>query len=390
MREAYSSEKLIKVLFVTSLLDKPGGAEKNLCDIVLGLDRKKFSPHVLVFQGGELSNDLAKKGIPVQVNSLTKILSLDAARKGWETARYLRRERFDVVVTYHHDADIWGAVVSKLAGVPVVISSRRDMGYLLEPKHVFFYKHCHGLFSAFVTVSEAVKREVERREGIPGEKIVVIRNGIDLTSYVGENSMQKTGIIREELGINNGKVVIGIVASFRPIKAQILMADTVRNLQALGKDVQVVFVGETETDYCRLVKERIAEFGLSSKFLFAGVRGDVPRLLPAFDIFALTSESEGFSNAILEAMAAGLPIVAPNCGGNPEAVENGVTGFLYPPGDAKALAGCLAILSDDHALRKKMGRSGRLKTEKCFKYDGMIQANEGLYITTLREKGRLA
>jgi len=370
----------IRILFITSLLANRGGAEKNFCEVLLGLDRWMFDPSALVFQGGEQSDLLRRQGIPVQVNGVTRLLSLHAIRKGREAIRRMKAERTDIVVTYHHDADIWGAVVARLAGVPRVISSRRDMGYQLEGKHVWFYRLFPFLFDGFITVSNAVKREIQRRDWIRPEKIRVIHNGIRPGIYDRSFDVQE---IKQRLGIDPSKTVIGSVASFRPIKGQLYLVEAVKELVERHKDLLVVFVGHDDNDYGRLVRKRIQEAGLAGYFIFLGERLDIPEILSVFDVFVLSSVHEGFSNAIVEAMAAGKPVVAPDSGGNPEAVEHGRTGYLYKPCDSRSLAEMLLKLIVNNSLRNTMGCEGKMKVELSFKQEDMIRSNEAYYTSLL-------
>ena len=366
----------IRILFITSLLAKRGGAEKNFCDVLLGLDRGKFSPSALIFQGGELADQLRRQGVPVEVNGISKLVSLHALKMGVEAYRRMKKERTEIVVTYHHDADIWGALVARLAGVSRIVSSRRDMGYQLESKHVWFYRLFQILFDGFITVSDAVKDEIQRRDWIRPEKIRVIHNGIQPGIYDQRVDVPE---IRKRLGIDPSKTVIGSVGSFRPIKGQLYLVEAVRELVDRHKDLLVVFVGHDDSEYGRLVKKRIEEADLGGYFLFLGERSDIPELLSVFDVFVLSSVHEGFSNAIVEAMAAGVPVIAPNSGGNPEAVDHGKSGFLFTPCDSRSLAEMLRKLTVDKCLRKTMGYEGKSKVMRCFRQEEMIRANEAYY-----------
>ena len=366
----------IRILFITSLLAKRGGAEKNFCDVLLGLDREKFSPSALVFQGGELADQLRRQGIPVEVNGVAKLASLHALKKGMEACRRMKKEGTEIVVTYHHDADIWGALVARVAGVSSVISSRRDMGYQLERKHVWFYRLFQFLFDGFITVSNAVKAEIQRRDWIRPEKIRVIHNGIQPGIYDQGFNVPE---IKKRLGIDPSKTVIGSVASFRPVKGQLYLVDAFKELEDLNKDLLVVFVGHDDNEYGRLVKKRIEETGFADRFMFLGERSDIPELLSVFDVFVLSSVHEGFSNAVVEAMAAGVPVVAPASGGNLEAVDHGKTGFLFTPCDSRSLAEMLRKLIFDKYLRISMGYDGKSKVKRCFRQEDMIHANEAYY-----------
>jgi glycosyltransferase involved in cell wall biosynthesis len=250
------------------------------------------------------------------------------------------------------------------------------MGYQLEGKHVWFYRLFPFLFDGFITVSNAVKREIQRRDWIRPEKIRVIHNGIRPGIYDRSFDVQE---IKQRLGIDPSKTVIGSVASFRPIKGQLYLVEAVKELVERHKDLLVVFVGHDDNDYGRLVRKRIQEAGLAGYFIFLGERLDIPEILSVFDVFVLSSVHEGFSNAIVEAMAAGKPVVAPDSGGNPEAVDHGKTGFLFTPCDTGSLAGALEKVIVDIALRNSMGEAGKEKIGKYFSRETMIRNNEEFF-----------
>jgi len=367
----------IKILFINSYLTgSMGGAEKIFCDIVLNIDRSKFSPYVLIFQAGELIHNLESNGIPVIVNNVSDLSSLYSLKKGLECYRFLKKENIQVVVTYHHDADIWGGLIARLAGVPTVISSRRDMGYQLGKKHIWFYRLFGFLFSSYIAVSDAVKREIEKRERVRPEKIEVIHNGVNSELYSDSYDIQR---IKVELGIDPSGVVIGMVASFRPIKGHIYLVEAINKLVEKHKNIQVVCVGYKDTEYFTAIKNKIDGLQLQNYFIFTGDRKDIPQLLAVFDIFVISSVNEGFSNAIIEAMAAGKPVVAANSGGNPEAVLHQETGLLFKPCDSQSLADALEQLIEDKNLRERMGKKGKDRVKQDFSFDKMIEKNEELY-----------
>ncbi len=370
-------QKKIKILFVITLLDKMGGAEKNLVDIVTNLNRQQFTPFVLVFKGGELTAYLQKEErAVVSTNGITRLISFYAIKKGIEYFRFLKKENIDLVVTYHHDADIWGGCIAKLAGTPV-ISSRRDMGYQLELKHIIFYRLFHRIFSRFITVSDAVKNEIVKREWIAPKQIVTIHNGLQPEHFRLESDHSR---LQKEFNIDENKTTIGMVASFRPIKGQIHLVEAIKIVTHTHQDIQVVVVGGfNDPEYFQFVKKRAIELGVDHYFIFTGARTDVKDFLNIFDIFIISSKNEGFSNAIIEAMAAGLPVIAPNSGGNPEAVEHKVTGFLFPSENSNILAQRLTELISNQELQGIMGQNGLKAVSERFRIDNMILKNQKLF-----------
>ena len=371
----------IRILFVISVLDRMGGAEKNLFDIVCHLDKRQFQPHVITFQHGAVAEALAKKGIEVIECPVTSLLGRAALQYAFMARRYIRRQGIDIIVTYHHDADIWGLFLSVLAGGLPVVSSRRDMGYQLDLRHVWFYRLFNRCFSRAITVSDAVKNELIRNQWCPSEKLVTIHNGLVPEPY---RRRKRTHEIREELGLSADQPVIGSVASFRPIKGQLFLVEAMKLLVADYPKVRVVCTGYNDTDYYRQVVQRVHELGLAGHFIFTGARTDIPDLLPIFDIFVISSVNEGFSNAIIEAMAAGSVVVASNSGGNPESVEDTRTGLLFKACDSQSLSEKLRILLDNPQLRCTMGQRAQTEVRNNFHLEKMIMKFQNVIKETAR------
>lgn len=381
-------EKKIKVLFLTSLFGKMGGAEKNVYDIALNIDKSRFTPYVFCLKGGELVDDIRRKGVESRIIDLDKIISIEGVRKGAGLYRFLKSEKIDIVVTYHHDADIWGGAIAMLARVPVVISSRRDLGYQLEKKHVLAYRALNRFYTRIISVSDAVKREIMRREWTSGDKIITVYNGVEIEKYA---SAKCTGTpFRDSLGIERSRRVIGMLASLRPVKGHIHLVRAVAEVLRQRSDFRVVVVGYKGSDYYKEVESEIGKLGLGGHFMFLGDRKDVPEALSSFDMMVLPSLSEGFSNAALEGMASGKPVIATDCGGNPEAVIDNETGFLVPPADSHALAEAILKLLNDSELGRRMGQSGERRVSRKFTLRNMIETNEDLFAYLARDKKRIS
>lgn len=372
-------EDKIKVLYITTLFGKMGGAERNLYDIVTNIDRERFAPYIFCLKGGELVGEVTARGVFARELQMEKIFSLDAVRKGIDLFRFIRKEGIKVIVTYHHDADIWGGVVAMLAKVPVVISNRRDLGYQLERSHIWLYRLLNRLYTGIISVSDAVKDAVVQREWAPANKITTLHNGLDFTGYQPTPSTDEIRAYRESLGINPDRVVIGMVAAFRPVKGHIYLVKAVAEVVRKYPNIQLVVVGYKDTEYYQEVAKLIRNLGMEDHVICLGDRKDIPRLLFTFDIFALPSESEGFSNALIEAMAAGRPTVATHTGGNAEAVIDGITGFLVPPKDHTALAEAIVKLLENPVLRDSMGQEGQRRVAEVFTLGAMLAKTEDFY-----------
>lgn len=374
------AEKKIKVLFIISTLQRNGGAEKNLCDVVEHLDPQNFISTVLTFQGGEVSKSLKSRGYDVYVYGIKKLLSTLSIIKAWELRRFIIKKEIDIIITYHHDADIWGFFVSLLAGNLPLVSSRRDMGFQLTSKHIWFYRIFGRWFSKLITVSDAVKNAIAQREWIKSDRMVTIHNGLNPNKFKNSCRANK---IKEELGISPKDVIIGMVASFRPIKGQMYLVEAIKEVVAECRNIRVIIVGYNDTEYFEQVNDRVKELALDDHFIFTGARRDIPDLLSIFDIFVISSVNEGFSNAIIEAMAAGKPVVASNSGGNPESVMDELSGLLFTPCDSRALADRLLELIEDPEMRNAMSKNGMYAVAENFQLDHMIQKIENLVKETV-------
>jgi glycosyltransferase involved in cell wall biosynthesis len=359
----------IRVLFVTSQFKAMGGAEKNILELLRGLDRERFQPYLAVLQEGRLLDDARGEGVPVWHIGIRKIFGWEALRKGIRFMRDLRRAKIDVVVGYHHDADLWGGFFALLAGVPVVISSRRDMGEMLQLKHVWAYRIMNRFYTRIVAVAEAVKGAVSAREWANPAKIVTVYNGVDVAVYRRPVDVARK---RRELGVDPYLPTVGMVANFRPIKAQ---EDFVRAAAQVLQEfphAQFVIVGYKDTEYYRRVERLMRDLGVIGRVHCVGARDDVAEVLKTFDVFVLSSLGEGFSNAILEAMASGVIVVATRSGGNPEAVIDGKSGSIVEPHDTRGLAEAIKRFLRDTELRRRFAASAQNLLEEKFTHKRMI------------------
>jgi sugar transferase (PEP-CTERM/EpsH1 system associated) len=290
-------------------------------------------------------------------------------------ARVFRAWRPDVVHTRNWTC-IDAVLGARLAGVPVVIHGehgreagdpegrnalRRRVRRLLAP-----------LVTEFVAVSQDLARWLVEDVGVPAAKVTQIYNGVDTEAF----SPADKEAARRTLGIRDGAVVIGTVGRLDPVK------DHRGLLEAFGRtarhpQAQLVVVGDGP---CRAELEQVGRrLGLDGRVLMLGERQDVARILRALDVFALPSLGEGISNALLEAMASGLPVIATRVGGNPELVDDGVTGTLVSPRSAEALAAAFDRYLSDPALIRKHGEAGRQRALRDFSLDRMFGAYDSLY-----------
>lgn len=355
----------LKVLLVSSHLVAMGGAEKNVLDVARGL-RGPCDVVVAGLQCGPLLEEFRARGIPAEDFGITKIVSMRSLARAMRLARRLRRERFDLVVTYHHDADLWAGFAAWLARVPVV-SSRRDMGYQLSTAHVWVYRLINNAFRRIIAVSDAVKREIVRTQWARPGRVVVVHNGLEALAADAD-----AVAARRSLGLDPSRPVVGMVSSFRPVKGQEYFVRAAADVLRRRPDAQFIIVGDTASDYYDEVRRLMLDLGVDHEIRCVGARDDVPRVLKAFDLFVLPSRQEGFSNALIEAMAAGVPPIAAAVGGNPEAVDHGVNGLLFDAGDSGHLARHILTLLDNPDTRRRYSEAARAKVAEAFSYRGML------------------
>jgi glycosyltransferase involved in cell wall biosynthesis len=357
----------VKVLCLITELNV-GGAERALARLLAGLDRARFEPVVACLYGSSspVAESIRALGCPVIDLGMTRKWRVDAL---WRFYRLLRDERPDILHTWLFHANLVGRIVGRLAKVPVVICSERTMGmescwrYLLNRLTLF-------LADRVVCVSERVAVFCAHRIGLAPEKAVVIPNGVD---YPEPARLPEREAARRKLGLPTDGVWVGTVARFDPVKRlDVLLAALV----ALD-DVRAVIVGYGPEE--PRLKEMAKDLGLSDRVWFVGYRQDVWPWLAACDVFALSSDWEGMSNAVLEAMGAGLPVVATAVGGTPDVVVDGVTGLLVPRGDSGALAAALARLVREDGLRCRLGAAGQERAWSSFSAQQMIERTHALY-----------
>jgi glycosyltransferase involved in cell wall biosynthesis len=351
-----------------------GGAEGQVALLALGLIERGHDVRIAT---GEGPADVIPPGLSDYVTHLP-----DRPRYGrWRSLRrFLREFEPDVLHSQLSVANVFGTFAGAVERVPCRIMSLLST----DPLKTFSVKSAERLAARFahrVMVNSAGVREVAlRRLGVPEDEVVLIYNGVDTDRFTPERKGEYAAAIRKELDIPDGAFVIGNVANFWPIKDHRTLLEAVARLhrEVLEKGKPYLLLVGSGPDE-RAIREKAGELELLPYVRFAGSVADVERYYAAMDVFALTSRAEGFSNAILEAMASGLPCVVTDVGGNAEAVDDGVNGCVVAPGDAGALRDKLSVLLKDERLRAEMGAAGRRVAIAKFGVDRMVDETAGMY-----------
>jgi glycosyltransferase involved in cell wall biosynthesis len=282
--------------------------------------------------------------------------------------------RPDVVHAYFFWSIIYGRLL-KLAGtVKILVENREDQGFNWGRHEYIWLRATNRLPDRIVCVSEAVKRVVVEREGIEPSRIEVVSNGIDIQ----QGTSGKHEVIRRELGFDADHLVLGMVANYnRPVKGVGNFLDAIPAIVKEMPSARFLFVGGGDEE--NSLRDKARSLGIEKYVVFVGYKKDIRPYYEIMDISVLTSFSEGLSLTLLESMGYGIPIVATRVGGNPEVVEEGLTGYLVPVNDTPALVDRIVKLLKDQDLRQNMGREGRLRAERQFQMRGVANRYLELY-----------
>ena len=292
--------------------------------------------------------------------------------------RYLRDEPIDVLHTHMFGSNVWGTVIGRMAGVPVIVAQEHTWSYQGQPLRKLLDGQVVGRFaSRFVAVSEADRGRMVSIEKVRPEKTAVIP-----AAFVERHS-ENGRDARAELGIPPGAPVVGTVASMRAQKALDVLVDAFAVLLGSLPDAHLLLVGDGE---CREeVEARVREHRLVDRVHFTGNRPDVPAFIAAFDVSALSSDFEGTPLFVFESMALGTPVVATAVGGVSEVIEDGRSGVLVPPRDSAALAEALEGLLRDPARREAIAAAGHERLQH-FTIERVAERFAALYAELLPTK----
>jgi glycosyltransferase involved in cell wall biosynthesis len=358
-----------------------GGAEGVVHRLSRLLPARGFDCSVATFWAGD--DVKAQFARPVHVLPFSKPFYWTALKNAWTFAQLLRSRRVDILHTFFPVSDIWGGIVARLAGCPILISGRRDMGILRARKHRLPYRLANSLFTQVHAVSEKVREFCIHEDGLSPEKVITVPNGVDLASI---DSCQPADR-RREFGVGQESPVIVTVANLRPVKGIDILVRAASLVCRQFPDATFAVIGEAhEGSYLPDLQALAKNLGVMQNVHFFGRRTDVCALLKASDLFCLPSRSEGMSNALLEAMACHLPCVTTDVGGNPEVMIHDRTGFLVPPENPEALAErIIAVLQSPD--RERLGHEGRQVVEAKFTLERMIDRLSSLYESLLEDRG---
>jgi glycosyltransferase involved in cell wall biosynthesis len=372
------TNRTIRVAHVLRSLEF-GGAEKLVVDLA-GTQKEsgRIAPELVCLESlGPLGAEAERRGLSCTLIGSGGVRYLSAMRR---LGGHFSRTRPHIVHTHNFVSHVHAAPAARLARIPVVHTKHgRALASFAWSKR--FRRFLYDLADRIVVVSKETGESFRAKSGVDPAKIVVIYNGIDVERFRG---LDRDGA-RRELGLDGESVVFGSVSRLDPVKDHPTM------LRAFGKAstrcARCVFVIVGDGTERGAVERLIAELGLERSVKLAGFTDDVPRRLAAFDLFLQPSTEEGLSLTILEAAAAGVPVVASAVGGTSEILESGKTGTLIAAGDTEALAAALSGFIENPAPFRAMARGARETVERRFSLASMTAAYEALYRSVLAERG---
>ena len=351
----------VRVCFLIDEL-AAAGTETQLLALIRRLDRTRVLPYLCLLRGGSpASQALEPDDCPVWrlgVGSLRRPSTFMHANR---FIRFLRRERIDVVQAYFPDSSYFGLPAAWLAGVPQRIRTRNNVGHWLTPLHRRLGRLLNRFKTGTVVNCGAARAALLAAEGPRPETVTVLENGVDHARFLAvPPPSAETSAARR----------VGVVANLRPVKGLDVFLDAATRLAREPGDLTFAVAGEG--DIRRPLEESARARGLAGRFQLPGAAADVPAFLGGLDIAVLPSRSEGMSNALLEYMAAGRPIVATAVGAAPELIEDGVHGLLVPPGDAARLAEAINRLLSEPRLARRLGEAARRRARDRYSREAMV------------------
>ncbi len=390
--ETVTEPNRIRLLqFVT--LFAVGGTETHVMNLAKGLHSSRFDLHFACLKRwGEFLAEIEASRRPLVEYPINCLYNHNALIKQLKFARYIKRNCIHIVHTYGFYTNVFAIPAARLAGAPVIVASIREAGDLWTPMQRRVQKFICRLADRIVVNAEAIRQRLIA-DGYPPEQVTVIHNGIALHRFARNGGESH---LRGELGLPPHAPLVAVLSRLNRMKGVEYFLEAATIVCRRFPEARFLVVGEGRTvvngqvvdsPYKKELEGYAARLGLGERVVFTGLRLDVPEVLSEIAVSVLPSLSEGLSNTLLESMAAGVPIVATHVGGNPEAVEQDVTGLLVPPRDPAALAHAICRLLEDPQLARRFGVAGQQRVSAHFSIEQMVSKTERLYVELLKRAG---
>ncbi|MGB9735985.1 MAG: glycosyltransferase [bacterium] len=384
MMEQTNNTKKIKILYLTTS-SKIGGSEQVILAIMENINRDQFDIEVCTLgPRGALHEELDKLKV--------KNYSLDIVKKNWmhipigfyKLYKLLKKENYEILNTWLFHASVAGIFINKFVKIPCVVESRQyaDLMYKynLKIRQTLDRIASHEV-DHIIACSDGVKKVLMNYERVEPWKITVIYNGTEINKFKPRNIEQRQQI-KEKLKVGD-KIVLTFTAHLRPAKGHQYLLEAISKIKNQYPNIVLFLIGDgiLMNELTTITKQ----LDIENNVRFWGYRADIPNFLSATDIYVHPSVEEGFGIAIIEAMAAGLPVIATNVGGIPEIITNGVNGILVPPENPQALADAIVELIEHPDRRKILSEKARQYVELTFNNQTMTKEYAEIYFKLVKD-----
>ncbi len=373
--ETQPRKRRLRILHLITSLHR-GGAENHLLALTSHIDRQRFDVEVAVLTGeGELIPDFEALGVRVHRLGARRRIDLGATRR---LAELLRTNAYDVLHSHLFRADLYAclAAFQLRSRRPKLVSTRHnDDRFFLHPLIGVLHYVVSARLDMIIAISDHIARFTIARGVWDTRRVRRVYHGLEAPSDAEVE--RRRSALRQDLGLAGDEFLIGNVGRLAPQKGQRHLVRAIPLLLDRVPNAHVVIVGGGDLE--GYLRELAEELGVSDRVHVLGPRRDVPAIMQAIDLFAMPSIWEGFGIVLLEAMAAGKPIVASRVATIPEVVLDAETGLLVPPGDPAALADAIATLAGDERRARALGEAGRARLHHSFSIEKMVGDTELLY-----------
>ena len=361
-----------------------GGAETQLVNLAISLKKRGWEVRVVsMLPPQAFTEELKEAGIPLSTLNMRRGVADPRAVFG--LVKMLREWRPQILTSFMFHANLLGRIAGRLAGVPIVVSSIRNENFG-GPRRDRMLRMTDWMGQISTTNSNLAADKLVKRGVVPRERIHVIPNGLVLDKFTVKNSSRTE--FRQQLGITERDFLWLAVGRLEEQKDYSNLLQAFKIIIQDGHEAQLRVAGQGPL--LENLQRQSINLGISGRVVFLGLRRDIPSLLDAADGFVLSSAWEGLPNVVMEAMAAAKPVVATSVGGVPELVQEGVNGYIVPPGDSEALAVAMVkMMALPEADRWAMGRAGRAHIEANYSLERVVDQWEELYRQLLQRKGLL-
>jgi glycosyltransferase involved in cell wall biosynthesis len=355
-----------------------GGLERQLFLLASGLARGAFDVTVVsMARGGVWASTLRQ--LNVRVEELERRGRLDwrrlMAMRGWFKAL-----RPDIVYSFNYETNAYARLAGLLAGVPILVTGER--GIYMSGMMTLVERLLNPFTECVICNAEAVRRDLVDRVGLPEHKLITIRNAVVISPVTRPDERQTA---RRLIGAADDEIIVGTVARLVWEKNLSMLVEVASHLRDTPVNLRYCIVGSGPEE--GVVRAAIRSQKLEDRFILPGQIEDARSLLPGFDLFALTSTTEGLPNTVMEAMAAGLPCVCTDVGGLRELVEPGMTGYLVASDDRRGFAARILELALDPERRTIMGQAGRHRISAGYSVDRLVSQVEQIFLRLLEAAG---